>query len=153
MADEQVEQIEAPEAAPGPLATRDWFLQHLISLTNATTDGTFPVTLSVNGMLVAGTLVSIHQYFREVAGPITGSVFSNEESAPAKAFHQDIAEMGPDPTTKPSAIPFTDLNYVHLKGAKFFTAGGQTMNVTSSVLWRGRLTEVTGWSFGKFEPA
>lgn len=153
MEENPVEQTVESQAPPIPVAARDVFLQHLVSLTNLATRGSLPITLSVNGMLVSGTLASTHEYFAETSKTIANSIFSGKETEASVKFQKEIADLAPNPAVTPDETAFTDLNYVHIRDAKFFTAGGQTMNVSSSVLWRGRLCEVAGWSFGKFDLA
>lgn len=138
-----------------PVADRDYFLQYLIGLANDSTKSWIPVTLSVNGMLVSGTLASAKEYFAEMAETISTTVYGLDvkdvgvKDAKAK-FADHILAFAPP---SDGSASFTDANYVHVRNAKFFAASGEPLNIMSSLIWRGRITAVNGWNYGRLEVA
>jgi len=145
------EQTQEALAVQPPAINRDGFLQLLCSFVNATDEGGLPVTLSINGMLVSGTIISAKKYFSTMAQTLATSIYGDEKSATRAEFEQNIADM---PKTPDGELPLAEeLQFIHLRDAKFLAAGGESMNVTSSVLWRGRISKIAGWSFGAFSKA
>ncbi|SES75724.1 hypothetical protein [Variovorax sp. OV084] len=145
------EQAKEPVAAQDPAINRDGFLQLLCSLVAASDGGGLPVTLSINGMLVSGTIISAKAYFSAMAQTLANGIYQDEKTPERAKFEQDIANMPNTPDGKP---PLAEgLQFIHLRDAKFLAASGESMNVTSSVLWRGRISKVAGWSFGAFSKA
>lgn len=120
----------------------DWFLQHLVNIANKDQFG-FGITLNVGGMLVSGLLTSGKQYF-EGFGTDFATIFEDNKDAEEvrKTFnkHGEIYDTEASKTNPPS--------YIHLKNAKFFNTQGKPIPSNRGVWWRGRITEIHGFSLG-----
>lgn len=145
------EQTQEEPAVQPPAINRDGFLQLVSTFVNAEEGVGLPITLSINGMLVSGTIISAKTYFSEMSKTLANMIYRDEQT-PAKAeFEQSIADM---PINPDGELPLAgELNFIHLRDAKFLAASGESMNVTSSVMWRGRIGNVAGWSLGAFSKA
>lgn len=143
-------EVDSPEEGSDrelpPLSTRDPFLQYLVGITNDSEKGWIPVTLGINGMFVSGTLATAKEYFTSMAETITTGALGREESDLKTKFADVILGFIPPAD---EAFPFTGYNYVHIRDAKFFAASGQPIQITSPLIWRGRIGEVAGWSYGR----
>ncbi|WCN13225.1 hypothetical protein GV054_09510 [Marinomonas mediterranea] len=121
--------------------SKDWFLQDLIEITNSG-KMTFDITLTVGGFLVSGTLVGGKEYFdgfgEEFSFGLDGEAAEKVKSAFAKNGLMYTE------TDAPAVPP----NYVHLKNARFFHTVGTPVPENRGVWWRGRVSEVVGFSLG-----
>lgn len=128
---------------------RDWFLALLVDHVNEH-DGAIPITLTVDGLVITGTLVGVREYLRRSAEDLA-DVFpsrsksiiqsftkAGEESVDAVRKHKEQVRAGKTELEAP--------HYVHLRDARYLT--GQR-NTHSPVLWRGRLDDVSGFSLGE----
>ena len=129
-------------------------------------------TLTVDGMVITGLLVSTAEYMRHLAesidaavGPETGLIVTSGLRATAQFYEEKntlddlkrASDDRPAPTPddpQPSALEVLQegprsvypMN-LHLLDATIWQAGRV---VTSEVAWRGRLSMVSGWSIGTF---
>ena len=124
-------------------AEKDWFLQNLVSLTNNKIS--FGVTLTVSGTLISGTLIGGKEYFK-LFGESFASGMKDEKSA--ENVKATYAEYGKTYDKDSKDIPAP--SFIHLKGAKFYAVGGEPIPSDQGVLWRGRISEVSGFSLGAF---
>jgi hypothetical protein len=122
----------------------DWFLQLLVHIINGKENET-GITLNVGGMLVTGKMVSGDKYFEGFARDFT-SLMKDEESIKqvTDAFHQigDVYTQNATKENKP--LP----QYIHLKDTHFFNTSGKPIPSNRGVWWRGRLSEVSGFTLG-----
>ncbi|MET3390656.1 hypothetical protein ABIC33_001279 [Variovorax sp. 1140] len=144
------EQDKDAHADQPPAFNRDGFLQLVSVFIGESGDG-LPITLSINGMLVSGTIISSEAYFAEMAASLASTIYGNVKTPRRAEFEQSIADMPKTPNGEPPLAH--ELQFIHLRDAKFLAANGESMNVTSSVLWRGRISKVAGWSLGAFSKA
>lgn len=129
-------------------AAADWFLQHLVSHVNDK-PVELPITLQVGGMFVSGQLVSDARYFEGIAG----------DSAHGLAAHPEIAEsvrksfiaVGPaiQRTDSNNAAPGPAPHFLHLQNARFSGASAMHTDQAEGIWWRGRVSEVDGFSLGQ----
>jgi hypothetical protein len=121
---------------------KDWFLQNLVNMANS--NGlNFGITLNVGGFLVSGQLVGGKEYF-EGFGSDFASPFGDSEAAEdiraSFAQHGDIYSSGDEAVPPPS--------YIHIKEAKFFNTNGNPIPGNKGVWWRGRISQIDGFSLG-----
>ena len=121
--------------------SKDWFLQDLIEIVNSG-KMSFDVTLTVGGFLVSGTLVGGKEYF-EGFGEEFSFGLSGEAAKKVKAA---FAKNG-NVYTQSGGQPMQP-NYIHLKNAHFFHTSGSPVPENRGVWWRGRVSEVSGFSLG-----
>ena len=121
---------------------KDWFLQSLVNIVNS--GGlSFGITLNVGGFLVSGQLVGGKEYF-EGFGRDFASAFSGSESA--EYVQKSFSKYGEVYSSDKEAPP--PPSYIHLKEAKFFNTNGNPIPGNRGVWWRGRLSQVDGFSLG-----
>jgi hypothetical protein len=80
-------------------------------------EGTYPVTLTVHGVIIFGTIVS------------------------SKAFAEDFAKQ----TGVSVGSAISGEGFIHLEGAQVYQPGGP-MPRNGVIFWRGKLSEVDGFS-------
>jgi hypothetical protein len=140
--------IETPSHKTPQFGASDWFLQHLVSLVNDT-PLQLPITLQVSGMLVSGQLVSGACYFEGIAGDFAHGIAAYPDVA--ASVRESFTSLGTtiyktDPNdTAPGPAP----HFLHLQNAQFFGPAAQPIPQTGGMWWRGRVTEVGGFSLGQ----
>lgn len=130
----------------------DPLLTWLVDFHRAMPSTIIPITLTVGGGVVTGFLTSGEDFARNFAArwaPIGENVVRGVEEvlgvAPADrpdggAGEGDESEPGERPTPR----------YVHLRQARFVSPGA-TGPSPPEFMWRGRLSEVTGFAIGIVE--
>lgn len=129
----------------------------------------FAVALFVNGMVVSGTVVSAADYYRGLGEQLAeaanrfggggdgyramfGSLADQSLQAGATASQRLIALLTEAPPVadrtrgQDEEVERLLRNYIHLRDVVAVAGGGARLTVR---FWRGRLSEVTGWSFGR----
>lgn len=131
--------------ATGAAPSKDWFLQFLVNLANKN-QFELDITLTVGGLLISGTLAGVRQYFDDLgayfASPFDGKQSSQMVSATFQKIGEQCACVSPSEQTETPS-------YIHLKNARFFNAEGKPFGPQEGTWWRGRLSEVQGFSPGK----
>lgn len=140
--DEKPMQLLRPES--------DYLLEILVSMANSV-GVSVGVTILTHGFLISGMLVGGAEYFEALGRGFGSAKGTTPEMANAlqKAFSSGaepyrLAKMGEDVSMTPTA-------YIHLKDARFFSGQGapiQGAKGTEGMLWRGRLSEVSGFTVG-----
>jgi len=150
-----IEPSPAPEIAPDiedadrtivhtRIGDADWLLCDLIHYAN---HGLTPgITLHVAGTIVTGVLIGGDQYIQEFAATISDAVrrsdLKDEADAVQEAFSVYRAAYTPEELEKRAEPTF-----IHLKDARFMTPGSG-FNMDTGVLWRGRVSHVSGFTLG-----
>lgn len=129
----------------------DWFLQHLVSMTNQF-QLFFPITLSVGGVLISGEIVDGKTYFDEFAGlmkqgllNISGEQFATHMGDIYRSAGDRYLQSTAESEERPA---ISEPNYIHLRKAKIFHAGGASIPRGEGVLWRVRLGAIDGFTLG-----
>ncbi len=123
---------------------KDWFLQFLVNTANKS-QFELTITLNVGGFLVSGTLAGVKQYFADFGADFATSFDAGKGSEEIKATFQKI---GDECSCVSNAEPAESPSYIHLKDARFFDAQGNSIQGNSGVWWRGRISEVQGFTPG-----
>lgn len=131
----------------------DWLLQDFVSLINRT-QMRVPVTLQLSGLTVSGTMIDGAAYFRRLGDVIADGMQSGNLSTAAESMREYFANNAKiyDKTEDEADSPPTPANYVHLENARFWGTDGKTVN-SQGALWRGRLSEVSGFFIGELNKA
>lgn len=125
----------------------DWFLQILVSTVNKTSID-IGITLNVGGLIISGQLINIKIYFEGLAQEMA---LANADEPLKDAFQTMFRKIGSE--YKLSSEESENENqpppkFIHLKNAKMLLANGQKVPTNQGVWWRGRLSEVDGFSLG-----
>jgi len=129
------------------ISKSDWFLQRLVNYANDYRLE-FGITLQVSGMLVSGTIISGQKYFDEFSANFTGGLSDQtlvDSFSSLFNAYKGVYDVSPEEKDK---LPPPE--YVHIRNARFYQPGQKGMPTGNSVLWRGRLSEVGGFSLGSF---
>lgn len=129
----------------------DVYLQELVNMINGTTVE-FPITIYVNGAILSGHLTSGHNYFDGLKEQYR--IFFNS----LDKDNQKIEPLLDDLTAaRQNYLVDTETKYnmplpvyIHLRDAKCFTPGQRPMT-DEGLWWRGKLSSVDGFHFGKLE--
>lgn len=150
---------------------QDWFLDQIVEWANR-----FGIevglTLSVNGMLVSGQMISGRNFFLELATEfrgdreegsmihtLAGLIERNKdvyepfdltlaEDKPADAQPSDTEVKADDNVDDDGDSAPPPPSYIHLRNAKIFTPGQSAIPGNRGMLWRGRISEISGFSIG-----
>ena len=108
------------------------------------------LTLHVSGVVIPGILVSatsfadhLRDWLTQIAGRDVGESFDRVVAAfssLAEAGSPEVAELEDEPSGG---------DFIHLRDARVFTSGSD--RPLPGMLWRGRLSHVSAWSFGVME--
>ena len=140
----------------------DLLLAVLVQASNSSADPetAVSITLTVGGLVVSGDLIPAWVWLREVRELLGGASGSGvdgmatmfgmfADDALGDVLIQDAmggAESA-DPAEEAAArLPTT----IHLAQARIL--GSHHSQELTGGLWRGRLSHVSGWTFGRFEP-
>ncbi len=127
-----MENINEPQALT---QDKDWFLELLVSVVNKNDNGSLEVTLTVGGFLVTGSLISNKEYFR-----LLGKEFNADNE---KGFSGIIDHLNNQKSESKISVA-----YIHLKDAFFVIPGPKPIPTNKGVLWRGKLSDVSGFNIG-----
>jgi len=126
----------------------DWMLQSLIlALSNSEGIGP-PLTLSMRGIIITGTLISESKYFK-----LLGNSIRNQDDT-TNLFH-DIAEKSSSirkKTLKKNPVEeISKVNYFHLKDAHFILSYRSAIPYGEGILWRGKIKSIDGYYWGSLQ--
>jgi len=85
-------------------------------------------------MLVSGELVSFEVYIQEIG--FSEKIFEAAKKTENSAFEQVSDEDAPK-------------MYIHLRNAHFIVPGAHHAPNGKGVLWRGRMSEISGFNLGR----
>ena len=112
------------------------------------------MTVSVNGIVVSGTLIGALAYCRALADQfttVTGGTAMDEALADSfRDLVDDVTSASsgdrrhpPDPVSYEHSVAF-----IHLADARYVTGSSMLPHGRHGVLWRCPVSDVTGWSLG-----
>lgn len=122
----------------------DGFLQRLVNLASGEVNLEVGITLTVEGTLVTGTLISAQKYFKEFAANFSGAFPGGD---PEGAIRQSFEAIG-EPRPGDGEFP---RQFICLRNAYYVADSHHTPR--GGMLWRGKLSSVSGFSLGSFTPA
>lgn len=124
---------------------RDWVLQHLVTGANAVEGFAMPISLWTNTGIISGILISGKEYFDSYTEILTEGL-SPEQADSIKQNFREMASSYYEVDEDPQA---DETIYIHLKDARLCLPNG-TVPANDGVLWRGRISQVTGFNLGRF---
>lgn len=95
------------------------------------------VTLTVGGAIISGVLIGRTKWTEELAEFGEGNFFAKA----IRDANEELTKPGGEDDDEPAFESF-----IHLREARFWSPRGPITKQGS--LWRGRLSEVQGWSLG-----
>src|SRR6478752_8810676 len=132
-------------------------------------DGGPGVVLTVGGLVIAGTIIPDWQWFDEVEHAAraaftvhSGGSIDDESGGWARLFRgvsESLARERDEHAAARNAVGGLAVryrrllagedrtSYIHLSDARVLLPAGSSLS-TAGMHWRGRLSEVSGWSFG-----
>lgn len=133
------ENPEQKEAVINP-SDKDYLLQ-LLALISRKEFG-LPLTLYVKGTVLTGYTVSPRVYLEDLAQKFAVGLNSDDPEQWRSVF--GLNDVAPE---EDQDIKAEDMGYIHLRDAKVmtFTNGNAKQ---SGVMWRGKIAEVDGFTFG-----
>ncbi|MGV9543801.1 hypothetical protein ACWEQA_04085 [Nocardia sp. NPDC004085] len=136
-----------------PIEPYDPVLADLVQLINLLGDTEIGITVHAAGAVISGALISGRRHFDLMIAAIRSS-----PSAISTAFgdwFEPVATRYRDDENRSKQVdedaqpqPLPPVAFIHLRDAKTFAPGGGTPLVSN--LWRGRLSEISGWSLGNY---
>ncbi|WHY93738.1 gas vesicle accessory protein GvpU [Neobacillus cucumis] len=126
---------------------RDVFLQSLVFLANnPETKLEMGITLNLAGSIVSGTLIGDSTYFELIKEKMNSSLNERESSFMTSVINRLTDEINKNEEDSEDSGLIS--NFIHLKDAKFYTPGNNNPLITVGALWRGKLADVVGFTFG-----
>jgi hypothetical protein len=121
---------------------KDWLLATLNAVVN-NHNITIGITITANGFMISGHLAGGKDYFEAIGNEFTsilksGNVEDNFLELADRIYNSDSDHIKNGPLT-------TD--YIHIKNAKFYNAGN-SLPYNEAVWWRGKISEVSGFTLG-----
>lgn len=130
---------------PLPYETMDTLLASLVNKVNRTNTSA-PITVVAGGQVITGTLVSGAQWARAVAEQIIGD---RGEQIDADSAVGGLLETLGEEATAESIPRLNEMpSYLHLIKATYVVGGRAAPGYGPGIPWRGRVNQVSGWSFG-----
>jgi hypothetical protein len=141
------EAVTTPTAGPFPAPQVDGFLQSLVDLMNRT-PLEVGITLSVNGLTISGMMISGRRYFEMLGDSVASSL--TDQPTIAESLRQYCSMPA---SLYPAAGETADADrpppfFIHLRDARIFHNSGAPLPTNQGVLWRGKLTDVSGFFIG-----
>jgi len=139
-----------PNTANHSAPDNDWFLALLVDHVNEH-GGSIPLTVTVGGSVVSGTLIGVREYYERTADDLANVFPSRAESITAAL--QDAGEQSVDSVRKhkeqvrAGETQLETPHFLHLRDVRYLSAGTRTQ----TTLWRARIHDIAGFSLG--EPA
>ncbi|MEW2565719.1 hypothetical protein [Streptomyces liliiviolaceus] len=120
----------------------DLQLQMLVRLVGQDPQAALPITLFIGGGLLYGDLISHKAWKTDWARSLRG--VDGPGAHLLERFPEQVDEAVSDKQGRP--VPQRLPQWIHLRDATSVVAAGGPVVMP---LWRGRLTDVSGWSLGK----
>ncbi|MES2268797.1 MAG: hypothetical protein V4520_18680 [Bacteroidota bacterium] len=113
---------------------KDWMFENMVTQINRKEEE-IPMVINSNGIVLSGVLIGVREYFGLLLNTSAPTELSDKVASKEDIelnFKQGIAA-----------------DYFHMKNASFVQSSG--MFPKEGLLWRGKISEVNGFSSVKFE--
>lgn len=105
------------------------------------------ITLTVGGLLVSGTLIGLSEYVERLGEQVLSSAAPDTHEGWRQLF-----DSWSETAREASEDTGTDPSFVHLADVQHFSPGQRPIPSGAPFpVWRGRLTEIDGWSMGALQ--
>lgn len=144
--------ISSPKTPPTSSA-QDWVLEEAVQIANKIDGFGLAITLTVRGAVVTGILIGAQEYYTKYGAMWRNAIGSDTEEG--RKVEEHWVEFGKQtremylekPLDDPSLSP---PHYIHLSEARY-VMGVSLVPGAPGMLWRGRLSEVSGFSLGTLD--
>lgn len=132
---------------PQMLSDTDPFLEYLVKIVNDSSME-MSITLNVKGAIVSGQLISGKTYFLGLAADMKKA---NADEIVRDGFqmifkHRSTSYMNLDDDEEETILT----EFIHLKDVNMYLSNLSSFNATQISYWRGRLSEIDGFSLASF---
>ena len=138
----------SPKAEDRPAA--DNLLLYLIGLVEDQ-EGEFGITLAMGGTVVTGYLIGAPEYLRRFADFMSRQVSAEDAETARAVFLEDAERVRQQIVEERERGWKAPRSFIHMKEARL-VSGGRLIPATGSLLWRGWLDRVDGFSLWTIEP-
>jgi hypothetical protein len=123
--------------------SKDWFLGTLNNMVNSN-NITIGITIITHGYMISGHLAGGKQYFDAIGNEFSsllnsGNVEDSLTGLADRIYNSESDNVKNGPLSS---------DYIHIRDAKFYKAEGSPISSDTVIWWRGRLSEVSGFSIG-----
>ncbi|MBP2159451.1 MULTISPECIES: hypothetical protein [Asticcacaulis] len=141
----------------------DWLLQHIVGIANRVAAGP-DVTLQIGGHFITGSIIGAKEYVEKLAIQLGSSNFKDHSGQIDAEDEQELANQyaklllvpleakylpqGDKETSSVQEDDDTTIAFIHLKNIAIGNAIGSLREV-NDIVWRGRLSAITGFYFGR----
>lgn len=112
-----------------------------------------PITLLAGGMAVSGVIISAATYMERTGAQLSAALQSHDVKL-AETVSESFAQLKLDVEAQSRAADETgalSARFIHLQHAKYYMPGQDALpSNAEGILWRGRLSEISGFSLGEF---
>jgi hypothetical protein len=143
-----------PQLADLRLGPPDTVLQLMVNsinnLTEPIEDGS-PINLFVQGILLSGQIIPDWQWFEEQAtGTSPEAMIAGILKEKRDRVRRLRGRVPDDLTTAEHEEALAPPAFIHLKNCRVFMP--QPVPSSGDLYWRGRLSDISGWSYGQLIP-
>jgi hypothetical protein len=125
---------------------QDWFLEALVDEANMRNAEFVGITLQVGGATISGMLVGRSEYFRGVS-----LHFRDDDEIPEDGtWGAWLLEKSSEKTYK-EGDELEPAKFIHLRDARIFEGSSHPVPSNEGVWWRGRISSVDGFWFGRLK--
>lgn len=134
------------------LAAKDWVLDLLLDFVTgpeSDQDGTIALTVNSGGVVISGLVVSSSEYQRRAADQLR----DGGAGEAADAFERILTAARRSSTEESqrrqeAGLPTAARRFLHMRDTRVRSA----TEYIDTPLWRGNLSDISGWSFGSHNP-
>jgi len=114
--------------------------------------GHVPLTVTVNGSVVSGTLIGTVEYYRALADQLADATGRTEMDEQFADTFRNVVDDGQRRVREELGAEESGqgrpLEFLHFAEARYISGSGFLPHGRHGVLWRCRVADVNGWSLG-----
>ena len=124
-------------------------LDFFISMSNKNTEKSamFGITLTVGGTLISGDIISGSQYFDKLSKQFHDGYKLENNTKADETFKLMFNSFKKTNEIKEEL----EINHIHLDNIRIYQSSNQPIPNHDGVLWRGKVSDIQGFTFGKLE--
>lgn len=138
---------DAPDSPPA-VPEIDWFLQFQAKMVKVYG---LPVTLTVNGLVISGTIVSQSDFIKDFSAKLGDGLGETLKDEGIRETIRQTYTLMTDKITETPEDERPDPLLIHLRDVRFYPSSQAPVPNSDGLWWRGKLSDVSGFSLGKME--